>query len=70
VTSNRRFRIQRRIPGLRRETRGAGLHPEARKDLDTLAKSHNVSKAWLAAYMIEVFMYGEGNTYAEDPTED
>jgi hypothetical protein len=43
------------------------MHPEARKAFNALAKQHNVSRSWLAAFAIETFLYGEGNTYAEDP---
>jgi hypothetical protein len=64
-----RVRHQRRIPGISRVTRGSGLHPDAQEKFDALARQRGVSKAWLGAYMIEVFLFGEGNTYAEDPAE-
>ena len=38
-----------------------------RADFERLARKHGVSRSWLAAFMIEVFLYGEGETYAEDP---
>ena len=69
VTPFKKPRIQRRIPGISRVTRGSGLHPDAQAQFDALARKYGVSKAWLGAYMIECFLFGEGNTYAEDPAE-
>jgi len=54
---------------LRRQSIYSAMHPEARKAFNALAKQHNVSRSWLAAFAIETFLYGEGNTYAENPEE-
>lgn len=62
-------RRQRRIPGISRITRGSGLHPEAQAKFDKLARQQGVSKAWLGAWIIETFLFGEGQAYAEDPAE-
>lgn len=53
---------------MKRVSTFSAMHPSARADFNKLARKHGVSRSWLAAYMIESFMYGEGNTYAEDPT--
>jgi len=52
---------------MRRATMFSAMHPSARADFERLARKYGVSRSWLAAFMIEVFMYGEGETYAEDP---
>ena len=69
VTPFRKPRHQRRIAGISRITRGSGLHPDAQDKFDALARRYGVSKAWLGAWIIETFLFGEGHAYAEDPAE-
>jgi hypothetical protein len=55
---------------LRRLSITQAMHPKAREDFADLCADRGVSRSWAGAYLIECFLYGEGNTYAEDPGVD